>query len=75
MSSQAGLAFGGPGANPGRYDDEGNVTTLHRPRTCIGCIHFDTGEADMEISPRCTLAAEPLDEVTVAATCPDYEPF
>jgi hypothetical protein len=47
---------------------------LHPPRSCVGCEHFDTGEADTEISTSCSLAAEPIDDETVAATCPDYTP-
>lgn len=50
------------------------LTLLHPPRSCVGCKHFDTGEADMEITPQCTLAAELLDDETVAASCPDYQP-
>lgn len=50
------------------------ILQLHPPRSCVGCAHFDTGEADMEITPRCQLANELIDDETVAASCPDYQP-
>lgn len=56
----------------GRHRD---VIVLHPHRLCDSCEHFDVIEDDKGLLGLvCRLAREPLDDITVAATCPGYEP-
>lgn len=48
------------------------VLELRRPRSCLGCEHFDLGIG--EVSTHCVEWDEPIDDESVAATCPDYQP-
>lgn len=49
-----------------------SITILKRPRSCLGCEHLDMGTT--EVSTRCVEWDEPIDDESVGATCPDYQP-